>query len=273
MVTTAAAAKETAPVALSERADQASEVGFPIVNATANPIDVEPAAAPDAVVTADAVVDADAASEPTELDGPAASVADERTFTIATATAGTIDTPGPDAPARASVVSACVFDADKVTTPPASEAPVPTLASAESSTRFSATEAPIPTEEPPTAVFGNAFATDEAFDKAVSETAPLTDVEEPDFSSASVLMLTMFKANEPAIDAEPAAPEVASLEKVAPACVSAATSSEVAEKRPPSSDASFVRFASVIATPAPIAAEPPVALPSAFDFAAAVCDE
>jgi hypothetical protein len=83
----------------------------------------------------------------------------------------------------------------------------------------------------------------------------------------------MFSANEPATETDPAAPEIASLEKLAPACVSASMSSDAAETGPAESEASLVTFANVIATPAPIAAEPPVAEPSAFDFAAAVCDD
>lgn len=116
--TTAAAENVTAPAEVSDRADQASEVGFANVSATATPIEVEPAAAPSAFVAAEAVVEAVADSEPTVVAGPFARVAKERTFAIATATAGAIETPAPVAPAFASVVSACEADALSVTAPP-----------------------------------------------------------------------------------------------------------------------------------------------------------
>jgi hypothetical protein len=102
-VTTAAALNETAPTEVKLRSDHASEVGCAKVSATATPIETEPAAAPSAFVAAEAVVEAAAASEPTLVGAPAASVATERTLTIATATAGAIETPAPVAPAFASV--------------------------------------------------------------------------------------------------------------------------------------------------------------------------
>ena len=114
VVTTAPAVKETAPAEVRFRCDQASEVGFANVSASASPIETDPAEAPAATVATVTVVDAVAASEPTLVGPPVPRVAVERTSAIEMATAGATATLPPVAPALASVVSVCVFVADSV---------------------------------------------------------------------------------------------------------------------------------------------------------------
>ena len=276
MVTTAPAVNETAPAEVRFRCDQASEVGFANVSASASPIDTEPAEAPAATVETVAVVEAVAASEPTEVAAPVPRVAVERTSAIEIATAGATATLPPVAPALASVVSVCVFVAISVTAPAfVRAAPFCNPAWTRSSIRFSATEAPIPTDDPPTVVFGSAVAVELAVDVALIDTAPEPAfVLEPVRSSASVSMLTMFKPSEPATPTlPPPAPEDASAPKPPEPFVLAVSETDVAETVPPIV-ASASKLASVIATPTPtFAVPPPVAEPSAFDFALAVTEE
>ena len=133
----------------------------------------------------------------------------------------------------------------------------------------------MPTEEPPAPVFGSAFAVELAVEVALSETAPPPAfTEEPVRSSASVSMLTMFRPSDPATPTEPPpAPDEASAPKPPEPFVDAADEIEIAETVP-AIEASESRFASVIATPTPtLAVPPPVAEPSAFDFALAVTEE
>jgi hypothetical protein len=126
-----------------------------------------------------------------------------------------------------------------------------------------ATAAPTPAPVVPAV----AVAVELPVELAVIPTAPAL-VAEP-VSAECVLRFAIVSANEPATATEAAAPELASLENVAPPCNCASTEIDGAETVP-SSNASLVTFANVIPTPTPIAAEPPVADPSPFDFADAV---
>ena len=94
-------------------------------------------------------------------------------------------------------------------------------------------------------------------------------VSEP-LSSACVCTFAIVRPSEPATPTEAAAPESASLEEPAPP-LEASTSTDAADAVP-AIDASLATFTNVIATPAPTAAEPPVADPSAFDAAATVSE-
>jgi hypothetical protein len=136
-------------------------------------------------------------------------------------------------------------------------------------TRFKATAAPTPVPVAPAVAFALESLAEVAVKVALAPPRSSADTE----SSCAVVFTSMLlSASEPATDTDPAAPEIASLPKPDAACVSASRS------RPPAvpvaaDDAWLATFASVIATPAPIAAEPPVAEPSAFDFAVGVSED
>jgi hypothetical protein len=133
---------------------------------------------------------------------------------------------------------------------------------------FSATAAPTPEPVAPAVAFADESLAEVAFN---STSPPAASTAAAERSRASVLTFAIVNPSEPATETPAAAPDFASLPKLAPACVSASMSSPPAL---PAADeeASLAAFASVIATPAPIAADPPVADPSATDFAAGVSD-
>ena len=132
-------------------------------------------------------------------------------FERATATAGAIETPPPDAPVSASVLMSCAALARSVRSRPLITA-VPVMeAVVVSSTRLSATEAPMPSLlapfVPPFA--GSAFAIDRAFEAALSSMAPEPAATVP-LIVASLLRWTMLRARDPATPTlPPPAPEVA----------------------------------------------------------------
>src|SRR5688572_22593303 len=265
------ASNVTAPPAVMLRAVVASAVWSANVSATAAPIAALPllVVLPDAVVLAVAVVVALKATVPPAVSvGPVPADASLRTFEIATATAAATATP-PLAPVRASVVAVCVPLAVSVASPAvASVAPFSTRARVSCVTRFRATEAPRPNDVPPV-VPGSARAVEVPAEVAVSAAFPLLVVALPP-TVALVTILPATSASEPATPTlPPPAPEVACAERSwldAPAALSVSALEVVV----PSIRDSFVTFASVIATPTPTFAVPPlVAVPLAVDEASA----
>ena len=256
----------------------ASAVCFANVSAMAAPIAAEPldVVSPDAVVAAVAFVAALKLAAPLgESVNPVSASAVLATLSIAIATAAATDTPPPDAPVFASVVVALVFDAlSERPCPPKIVAPVPISAITFVVTRFRATDAPTPTLDPPPppAVPGSAFAVEVDSDCAVRVTSPAPAFRnEPAASVAPVVMLPMTRANEPATptDPPPPAPLVACAERSWLEVMSAVATKPAAVTMP-LLRASLVMSASVIATPAPMLAEPlAAAWPSAVDAASA----
>ena len=148
----------------------------------------------------------------------------------------------------------------------------------ESVMRFSATEAPRPNDVPETFAAGSAFEVESTLEPPVSVTFPAA-VTAP-VISAAVVTLPITSENEPAMPTlPPPAPEVASASRLcfSPAPFIPAETLTSVPPAVPATEASFVTFASVIATAAPTFAVPPfVAEPFAFDFAsvfAAVASE
>src|SRR5688572_9156705 len=238
------------------------------VSANAAPIETEPADAPSACEVAFAIVVAVYSAESTSRMPPAMNrdCAVVCTFESATAIAGTTETPGPDAPARANASPVCVADAASVKSPPfVSSATGPHSAIVRTVVMLSATDAPMPTLDPPApVVLGSARAS-----VAVSEVAWI--LTSPPFALIVakpvlllVMMLAIESANEPATPIDPPpAPLVAvavTLGTVLPAA--AVKPFELAS---PLKTALLLMLASVIATPAPTFAEPPaVASPLAW---------
>src|SRR5438067_568075 len=191
-------------------------------------------------------------------------------LSMAIATAGAIETPPPLAPVFASVVVVFVADEASVRSLLASCAPSATCATAFTFTRSSATEAPTPTLAAPL-VTSPAFACAEEDEDALREESPRVAFAVP-FSLAVVAMLPATSANEPAkptVAPAPAAPLVAVAARSSLPLMSAVKLSPF-DDVVPALDASFVMFARVIATAAPMPAVPPVfALPSAIVVASA----
>jgi len=119
-------------------------------------------------------------------------------------------------------------------------------------TRFSATAEPTPDPVEPAVPLADETVVEVTLIVASAD----GDVNEP-VSSAFVATLAIVSPSEPATPTDAAAPEMPSLEQPAPPVV-ASRSSNVADAAP-AIVAVLVTFASVIATPAPTAAEPPVA--------------
>jgi hypothetical protein len=234
------ALKLIGPEALSERAVVAVALCSARVSASARPIDVEPVAAPSAIVVALAFVVAEALIDSNDVPGPAARLALLFTFEIATAIAGATDTPAPVAPAFAVVVITCVVLAvNVVADAPVSTPPTPTPADASSSTRFSATDAPIPRLDPPTSVFGSAFAAEVEFEIALMLTAPPFAFSEPSTTIATVSTFAMLRASDPATPTDPPpAPLLASASKL-PAAEVVADNVAPAELAAPEIEASL----------------------------------
>jgi hypothetical protein len=131
---------------------------------------------------------------------------------------------------------------------------------------FNATEAPTP--EP--VVPASAFASEVEADVAVALTAAEFPFTLP-LGVAVVVIFPIVRANEPAKPTDAAAPLFA-LDEMSVDVVSAVSAMPCA-LAPPAMSEAVVTLASVIATPAPTAALPPVALPSAIDAARADSDE
>jgi hypothetical protein len=261
-----------APPALSGPRVVAVAVWFANVSAIAAPIAAEPpVVSPDALVFAVAVVFAVNAMSPSAAWGATAALcAIEVTLLIATATAGATETPPPLAPVTALVVIVFVPLAVSVM----SSAP-PTLAAGASSasvvtsTMLSATEAPTPTDDPPL-VAAFAVALEDEVDVALSvASSPPVIVATPS-TRAVVVTFPMTSASEPATPTDELAPLVADAARSEDAGA-AAFSAMPCELEVPARIAWLEMFASVIATAAPIAAEPlVVALPFALDDASPV---
>jgi hypothetical protein len=258
------AVKETAPSATRSRVVNARVRWSANVRASAAPMEVDPAAAPFAVVFAIALTDADALSEPSVVEEPDKTAASLQTDEIANAIAGVIDNPGPDAPACAVVVISFVEVAVRESAPvEASAEPAPTVAKVRTSTRFSATDAPMPRDDPPV-VPALAVAAEVLAAVAPSETAPPPAVAPaPVRSEAVVVMFAIVRASDPATPTEPPpAPLVAVLAISLPVVL--ALSVRPVDDVVPELSAELVALAAVIATAAPtFAVPPPVAEPSA----------
>ena len=276
--------KETVVPAVTSRCVVDSTVCVASVSPSATPIAaVAPTAEPEAEVVADALSSAFASSLPVSVSSvPAPIVAAEETFEIATAIDGTTVTPPPAAPVCACVVIACVPLACSVRSwPPVSTAVSSSPAKVVSLTIESANETPRPKSVPPVAPPGSALTVLAELETASRLTSPAATVP-PERIAAVVLTLTMLIETEPATPTEPPpAPEVdcapnwfvASPETfVIPAL---APNDAAVTTPPPSTTASFVTFARLIATPAPtLIPEPTVeAEPSADAFASEFTDE
>lgn len=160
----------------------------------------------------------------------------------------------------------CVLEASRVTSCALNVAPSATEACVRSVTRFSATAAPTPDPVDPAVAFALEAVAEVALKVAFAAGAlrvPLRD--------ASVCTFAIVRPSEPATPTDAAAPEIPSLD--APAPPLAASTETVGADAVPAIDASLATVSSVIATPTPIAAEPPVALPSAFAAADTVSDD
>src|SRR5688572_5209002 len=268
----------TEPVAVIAARLVAVAVWSANVRAIAAPMAAEPelVVSPDAVVSTDASVDASSSALPLVVNGVSFSASD-LTLLIVIATAGATLTPPPDAPVFASVIA--VLRAVAVRSR-ATSVPVTMFGNHRAVdlivTMFSATAAPTPTLDPPPPplVPGSAFDVVRVSDAAVSVVAPapsVTTAVGP--TNAVVVTFAMTSENEPARPTDPPpAPLVdcAEMSFVAADGISAMTDSPV-DDTAPSTRASVVMFASVIATPAPMPSEPPVeAWPSAADDASVV---
>ncbi len=227
---------------------------------------------------ADAVISAFASRLPVRVSSaPVPMSACEVTFEIAIEIDGTIVTPPPVAPVCACVVIACWPFACSVRSWAFVSTPVFSIpAKVVSFTIESANEMPRPKSVPLVTPPGNAFTIDSLVEAALSETSPrfaLTDA--PVRIAAVVVTLTMLIETEPATPTEPPpAPDVDSAPKrlvVSPATfVSDASATSPCEltTAPVSTADSFVTFARLIATPAPMLTPEPVvdAEPSPFAF-------
>jgi hypothetical protein len=262
------AVKVAAPVTFSERCAAAVTTCVASVTATAAPTAaVEADAEPEAVVVTEAVcVPLTTSAPPSVVNAPVPRDASVVTVESETATDGTIAIPPPAAPLTDVVVIVSVPVACKVKLCALTVEAFPSAACVVSVTRFSATAAPTPEPVVPAV----ALAEDTVVDVALNVASADGALTEP-VSSACVCTFAIVRPSDPATPTDAAAPETPSLEYPAPPLV-ASTSTDRAEAVP-AIDASLVTFANVIATPAPIAAEPPVADPSAFEAAAAVSDE
>ena len=134
-----------------------------------------PAASPEPTVIALAVIAAVTSTAPlTEIAGPVPIEATTVTFEIAMAIAGATATL-PLAPVCASVVIECVPEASSVRAAPPVRTAVSSIeATLLSLTTWTASEAPTPTDLPvPPSLEASAFAVEDAFDSAFSDTFPV----------------------------------------------------------------------------------------------------
>jgi hypothetical protein len=245
------------------------------VSASATPTATSlPCASPEAVVIADAFCSAFTSTAPETLRRtPAPSQARVVTFESAIATAGTTETPPPDAPVLAVVVIAWLVVAETAAfAPPRTVASSSIAASVVSSTIDSATAAPTPTSAAPTtppSSPGSASTVEVEWETARIEMLPEPALTtEPPLSSARVSTRTMLSASEPATPTlPPPAPDFASAPNSWLEPISASTAMPCAEMLAPlETNASLRTSTRLIATPAPMdAVLPPgcTALPSA----------
>ena len=263
------------------------------VNASDTPIAADPPVTdPAALVFADAVNSAFASSLPASVSSaPEPIVAELETFEIAIATDGATATLAEAAPVRDSVVSSCLpFAWSTRSCVLSRRAPSSIVAVVESLTMLSATAAPTPRlEPPPPEPTGSAFTTLLETEVADSVTSPVvaSTVGGPRIGSlrsdAEVVTLMIASASEPATPTvPPPAPDAASAPNScfelpptdAPLMPAVSTTPFEVVCAPPSIDAWLTTFASVIATPAPIAAAPPLAAePSACEVASVSADD
>jgi hypothetical protein len=258
-----------APVTVRERLLVAVTVYVASMTATAAPTAAVAAdAEPEAVVVTDAVCVAETASAPPSVVGPPEPIdASVVTVAIVTATDGTIAMPPPAAPLVDAVVSVSVLVAVNVRFFALSVDALARAACVLSVTRFSATAAPTPEPDVPAVAVA-----EDVVDEVAMKLASADAVASDPVSSASVCAFAIVSASDPATPTEAAAPEIASLEEPAPPLVACTVAPPVADAFA-AIDALLVTFASVTATAAAIAAEPPAAEPSAFEAAAAVSDD
>src|SRR5688572_4526514 len=220
---------------------------------------------PDAVVVVVPVVAAMNDIAPVEdCSGPGFACAELFALLMVSAIAGATVTPPPAAPVVAVV---CIVmrpnaNSDRSSTLVSIE-PVPSSAVVVALTRLRATDAPTPTLEPPV-VAAFAVALDVASDVAVNVASPVpADAVAPGRVTASVSTLPTTSASDPATPTDAPAPLVALAERSLVAGV-VAFRARPAELDAPSTAATLLTLAKVIATAAPTAALPPVvALPFA----------
>jgi hypothetical protein len=268
------AANVTAPADVSERSVVASAVWSAKVSARAAPIETEPAAAPLAVAVAVAFVVAVYDALPTFVVGPPSDRAVLRTLLIAMATAGTIETPGPDAPAFACAVALLVPLALSATSSaPVRVAPRSSVAPVVTFVMLRATDAPIPALVPPEPIAAVAVATVVDAAVAVLVTSPPPAFAEP----AIALVVSIFaivSASDPATLTEPPPAPLVACEVMSLLPVVRASRTRPTELVVPATVDVFVTLASVIATAAPtFAVPPPTAEPFATDEASALASD